>query len=58
MDVDVKLLKLKTIDLYNKFIKRLEIGHIDKYDDIMYIISYIESNQDSELIYEFLLNKD
>lgn len=58
MAADVKLLKLKAIDLYNKFIKRLEIGHIDNYDSIIYIISYIESRQDSELIYEFLLNKN
>lgn len=58
MAADVKFLKLKAIDLYDKFLRRLEIGHIDNYDSIMYIISYIESQQDSELIYEFLLNSD
>lgn len=56
--VDAEL-KTKAIELFNKWLKRMERGYIDNYDNILYIISFIEIHPEinnSEALFQFLIN--
>lgn len=52
-------LKLKVIENFNKFLKRLNKGYIDDYSMILHQISFIQTCQYFDKIdgiYEFLIN--
>ncbi len=59
--MDVKTLKLKVIDDFNKWIARASYGHHDNYSNILHTIAFIEVWNDIDNvapIYQLLLHGD
>lgn len=41
--MDINFLKFKTIEMFMKFIERMEVGYIDEYCNILNNIAFIQS---------------